>query len=51
MRKNVFSPELLRVLRRARLLAKEMGHSYVGTEHLMFRISKIESIISEYSKI
>ena len=38
MRKNVFSPELLRVLRRARLLAKEMGHSYVGTEHLMLSL-------------
>ncbi len=38
MRKTMFSPELLRLLRRARLLAKELGHSYVGTEHLMLSL-------------
>ena len=44
MAKNVFSPELLRVLRRARLLAKELGHSYVGTEHLMLSLMQQPSL-------
>ena len=44
VQKHAFSPELLRVLRRARLLAKEMGHSYVGTEHLMLALMQQSSL-------
>lgn len=44
MAKRGFSPELLYLLRRARLTAVEMGHSYVGTEHLLLALMQKTSL-------
>ena len=38
MRKAGFSPQTEQIIRQAGALARELGHSYVGTEHLLLAI-------------
>ena len=43
-----FSPETERLLAAARAEAKELGHNYVGTEHLVVGLLRCEGPASEY---
>ena len=38
MKRAGFSPQTEQIIRQAGLLARELGHSYVGTEHLLLAI-------------
>ena len=40
MQKRIYSPQSERLLRQARQQAVAMGHSYVGSEHLLLSLTE-----------